>query len=208
MLRIWGRTTSSNVTKLLWLMDELGLDYERLDAGGEFGRTNTPEYRAMNPTGLVPTLDDGGFILWESNAILRYICRAHAPDTHLWPAADVQLCASIDRWMDYQQTTMNPLMAAVFRPLIRLPEAERDHAQIARDAAAFARGWDLVEPVLARQEFLAGSVLSLADIPLGTLAHRYFALPIDRPEQPALRAWYDRLCARPAYARHVALPLA
>ena len=208
MLRIWGRTTSSNVTKLLWLMDELGLGYERFDVGGPFGGTDTPAYRAMNPTGLVPTLDDDGFILWESNAILRYICRAHAPGTHLWPAADVQLCASIDRWMDYQQTTMNPLMAAVFRPLIRLPEAERDTAQITRDAAAFARGWDLVEKVLAGQEFLAGSILSLADIPLGTIAHRYFALPIDRPHQPALRAWYDRLCARPAYARHVAVPLA
>ncbi len=203
-LILWGRSTSSNVMKVLWLLDELGLEYQRHDVGGDFGGTDTPDYRRHNPTGLVPTLQEGDFRLWESNAILRYLASTHP--TPLWPEAP-RARAVIDQWMDFQQTVMNSKVVAVFRPLIRLPAAQRDPAQIARDAKALAAGWQLLIPQLEAHAYVAGNDFSLADIPLGVLVHRFYTLEIERPELPALHAWYERLLARPAYARHVALPL-
>lgn len=203
-LILWGRNTSSNVMKVLWLLEELGLEYQRHDVGGDFGGTDTPDYRRYNPTGLVPTLQEGDFHLWESNAILRYLANTHP--TPLWPQTP-RVRATIDQWMDFQQTVMNSKVVAVFRPLIRLPPEQRDPAQIARDAKALAAGWQLLLPQLEAHAFVAGDAFSLADIPLGVLVHRFYALEIERPDLPVLRAWYERLLARPAYARHVARPL-
>ena len=117
---VWGRATSSNVMKVLWGLGELGLPFERVDVGGAFGKTDTAEYRAMNPTGLVPTLQEGSFTLWESNAILRYLAQAHGSDSPLWPA-DARARANIDHWMDAQQTVLNRPMSAVFWGLVRTP---------------------------------------------------------------------------------------
>ena len=205
MIRLWGRNTSSNVMKVIWLLEEMGLPYQREDIGGPFGGNDQPSYRAMNPTGLVPTIEDDGFVLWESNAILRYLVNAHGSTT-LYPAA-ARTRGNIDRWLDFQQTIINPRMVAVFHPLIRLAPEKRDPAAIAAAAQAFTAGWDMLMPALERGPFVAGEDFTLADIPLGALVHRYFALPIERPERPALRAWYDRLLARPPYAAHVARPL-
>src|SRR4029077_18656579 len=103
---LWGRATSSNVMKVIWALEELQLPYERIDVGGSFGKTDTAEYRAMNPTSLVPTLQEDDFTLWESNAICRYLCHAHAPHSRLWPQ-EPHTRANIDRWMDAQQTLLN-----------------------------------------------------------------------------------------------------
>jgi glutathione S-transferase len=207
MLRIWGRNTSTNVMKVIWLLEEMQVPYERLDVGGAFGGTDTPAYRNRNPTGLVPTLEeDDGFTLFESNAILRYLASSHKAGHAFWPQ-DLRQRADIDRWLDFQQTVMNPRMVAVFQPLIRLPAEQRDAEKIARDAKAFAAAWEMLVPRLTEHPYVAGADFTLADIPLGPLVHRYFQLPIERPDQPALRAWYDRLLARPAYAAHVARPL-
>jgi len=203
-LILWGRSSSSNVMKVLWLLDEIGIDYQRRDVGGEFGGTDTAEYRRHNPTGLVPTLQQGNFYLWESNAILRYLANTHP--TPLWPT-NPQQRANIDRWMDFQQTVMHGKVVAVFRPLIRMKPEQRDPVQIAKDAAALAKSWDLVLPQLAAHPYVAGPDFSLADIPLGIMVHRFYALEIERPDIPLVRAYYDRLLARPAYVRHVALPL-
>jgi glutathione S-transferase len=92
---VWGRNTSSNVMKVLWALGELGLEFERIDVGGAFGKTDTPEYRAMNPTGLVPTLQEDDFTLWESNAIVRYLAEVHAPGSTLWPS-EAHARANID----------------------------------------------------------------------------------------------------------------
>jgi glutathione S-transferase len=207
MLRIWGRDTSTNVMKVIWLLEEMQLPYQRIDAGGTFGMTDTAAYRGKNPTGLVPTLEEeDGFTLFESNAILRYLAASHRAGDALWPA-DLRLRADIDRWMDFQQTVMNPRMVAVFQPLIRLKPEQRDPEKIAQAAQVWAAGWDMLLPWLEGQPYIAGAQFSLADIPLGPLLHRYYALPIERPDRPALRAWYDRLLERPAYAAHVARPL-
>lgn len=203
---LWGRATSSNVMKVIWLLEELNLPYDRIDVGGSFGKTDTPEYRAMNPTGLVPTLQEDGFTLWESNAILRYVCEAHAPDHPFWPRAP-RVRANIDRWMDAQQTLLNRPMSVVFWGLVRTPPEQRDAAAIAQAVADTARVWGMVSAQLARHPYLAGDDLTLADMPWGPHLHRWFTMTFDRPEIPHLREWYDRLLERPVYRDHLAGPV-
>ena len=203
---VWGRATSSNVMKVLWGLGELDLPFERIDVGGAFGKTDTPDYLRMNPTKLVPTLQEDNFTLWESNAILRYLCYAHAPHSPMWPQ-DTQARANIDRWMDAQQTQLNRPMSQVFWGLVRTPEDKRDLAAIAQAIQDTTKAWNLIAPQLARDGYIAGNALTLADIPWGVHAHRWFGmdyLGLERPDVPGLRAWYDRLCARPAYHRHIA----
>ena len=199
---IWGRNTSSNVMKVLWTARELDLPFERIDVGGAFGKTDTAEYRAMNPTGLVPTLQEDAFSLWESNAICRYLCHAHAPHSPLWPQ-DPQHRARVDRWMDAQQTILNRPMTVVFWGLVRTAPEQRDHAAIAQAIQDAGKVWQIVEDQLAHHPYLAGPEFTLADIPWGVHAHRWFNMAFDRPSQPGLRAWYDRLCERAAYHEHV-----
>jgi len=200
MIRLWGRATSSNVMKVVWLLEELGLSYERRDVGGPFGGTSGPEYRAMQPLGLVPALEeDGGFTLFESNAILRYICNAHAPATPLYPA-DPRRRAEVEAWMDFQQTALNRPASVVFIGLIRTPPEKRDAAAIAAGVKEAAAMWAIIDARLARHPHVAGESLSLADMAYGPHVHRWFNMPIeDRPEAPHLRAWYDGLLTRPAY---------
>jgi glutathione S-transferase len=205
MIRVWGRTTSSNVMKVLWLLDELGLPYERIDAGGAFGGTNSPQYRAMNPPGLVPTLEENGFSLFESNAILRYLCNACAPGSDWYPAAP-RARAPVDAWMDMQQTLLTPPQSRMFVGLVRTPPEKRDPSAIAAAVLEAGRGWAMLDAKLSGQEFLFGAKPSIADIAFGVHAHRWFVLPIERPELPALRAWYERLLTRAPYATHCAQP--
>ncbi len=199
---VWGRKTSSNVMKVLWALDELGLPFERIDVGGAFGKTDTPEYRAMNPTGLVPTLQEDSFPLWESNAICRYLCAAHAPASPLWPQ-EVHARAEVDHWMDAQQTVLNRPMTVVFWGLVRTPPEKRDMAAVGEAIAETARAWALIDGRLARHPYIAGEACTLADIPWGVHAHRWFNMDFQPPAMPALRAWYDRLCKRPAFHTHV-----
>ena len=207
MLKLWGRVTSSNVMKVLFLLDELGLPYERVDAGGTFGRTATAEYRAMQPVGLVPALEDGDFKLFESNAILRYIVNAHAPEAAVYPTAP-RARGVIDAWLDFQQTTLGPPHTVFFIGLVRTPPTQRDGAAIdkaVRDAAAL---WTILDARIARLGWIATDDFSLADIAFGVHVHRWYGLDLPgRPDLPHLRAWYDKLLTRPAYARHCAGPL-
>jgi glutathione S-transferase len=200
MIRLWGRSTSSNVMKVVWLLEELGLPYERRDVGGPFGGTSGPEYRAMQPLGLVPALEeDGGFTLFESNVILRYICNAHAPATPLYPTAP-RPRAQVEAWMDFQQTALGPPATTVFVGLIRTPPEKRDVAAIAAGVKGAAAMWAIIDARLARHPFVAGESMSLADMTYGPHVHRWFNMPIEgRPAAPHLRAWYDGLLARPAY---------
>jgi glutathione S-transferase len=202
---VWGRATSSNVMKVLWGLGELGLPFQRIDVGGAFGKTDTADYRAMNPTGLVPTLQEDDFTLWESNTILRYLGQVHASGSALWPA-EPHVRADIDRWMDAQQTVLNRPMSSVFWGLVRTPADKRDLAAVAASIEETARAWRMIEAKLSRHDFIAGGEFTLCDIPWGVHAHRWFGmdyLGLTRPELPALRAWYDRLCQRPAYRQHV-----
>jgi len=206
MLRLWGRATSSNVMKVIWLLEELQHPYERIDVGGPFGQTKTAEYLAMNPTSLVPTLDDNGFILWESNAILRYICQSYATMSSLFPP-EPRSRAVIDHWMEFQQTTLNRPQSVIFQGLVRTPPEQRDNNAILAAVAEATKPWSIIDRALASHPFITGKELTLADIVFGVHVHRWFNMPIERPELPNLREWYDRLLALPIYAEHVARPL-
>jgi glutathione S-transferase len=206
MITVWGRANSVNVMKVLWLLEELGLDHRRIDAGGAFGRTRDADYLAMNPNATVPTLVmPNGFTLWESNTILRYICRTQPGGNALYPEA-AEARADVERWMDWQLAVLGEPMRVIFWTFVRTPEAERDLSAAARARDSAERLWRMVEARLGETGFIAGG-FSIADIVLGCFVHRWFALPVARPDMPVLRGWYERLLHRPAYQAHVAQPL-
>lgn len=196
MLRLWGRLTSVNVQKVVWCADELGLVYERRDAGGKFGVNDTAEYLAMNPNGLVPVIEDDGFVLYESNAIVRYLCAREGSE--LFPA-EPRRRADVDRWMEWQSTNFTPAMGPAFWQLVRTPEAERDAAAIRASVDKSEKLAGVLDAHLAGREWLAGETLSAADIVAGCAAHRWLNLPgLTRRPRPHLERWYARLAARPA----------
>ncbi len=206
MRKLWGRANSSNVMKAVWLMEELSVPYERIDVGGPFGRTREAEYIAMNPNSAVPTLQEDGFTLWESNVILRYLASVHADGAAIWPDAP-RARANVDRWMDWQQTIMNPPGTIVFQGLVRTAPDRQDKAAIAAGLARLGDAWGLLDRQLAAQDYVAGPDFTLADIASGVHVHRWFSFAVAKPDFPHLRAWYDRLLARPAYQRHCAGPM-
>ena len=195
MLRIWGRLSSVNVQKVVWCADELGLAYERIDAGGKFGVNDTPEYLAMNPNGLVPVIEEDGFVLYESNAIVRYLTsRAGAA---LFPA-DLRRRADVDRWMEWQSTNYTPAMGPAFWQLIRTPEAQRDRAAIEASRAKSEKLTGVLDAHLAQRRYLSGDAFSAADLVVCCAAHRWLNLPLEREARPHFERWYAELAARPA----------
>jgi glutathione S-transferase len=205
MLKIWGRRNSINVQKVLWCCGELGLPYERVDAGMQFGVNDTPEYRAMNPNGLIPTIEDEGLVLWESHAIVRYLARRHGMGS-LFPA-DEKVAADADRWMEWYSTTLWPAMRPVFWNLVRIPPEKRNLAEVSDNRAKLLDYFGIVDRELARKAYMAGTSFSMGDIPLGVTAFRWFNLPLERPAMANLERWYGRLCERPAFREHCMAPL-
>ena len=197
MLKIWGRKNSSNVRKALWCAEEAAVAYQRIDAGGAFGVVNEPAYRALNPNGVVPTLEDGDFVLWESNAIVRYLAAKYAPDS-LYPQ-DLQQRASAEKWMDWTTSTFAGPFRTVFWGTLRTPPEQRDEAAIAAGIEACVTALAVPEQALGRQPYLSGERFSMGDIPLGSFIYAWFEMPIQRPPMPHLEAWYARLRERPAY---------
>ena len=204
-MRIWGRHTSINVQKVLWTCDELGVAYDRVDVGGEFGGLDSAQYGQLNPNRRIPVIDDAGFVLWESNSIVRYLAATRGAGT-LCPASARER-ADAERWMDWQLCHVLPGMVTLFFGLIRTPADRRDDAAIEQARQRTEEAWRILDAHLADRRFVIGERFSMGDIPVGTFAYRWLALPIDRPELPNLQAWYGRLCERPAYRRHVMLPL-
>ena len=205
MLKILGRNNSSNVQKVMWCIGELGLKHERTDIGGPFGGNKDAKYLALNPMGLVPTMDDDGFVLWESNSIVRYLAAKHGMGT-LCPA-DPKVRASAERWMDWQLSAMGPAITPVFLGLIRTPPDKRDPAAIEAGRKRAAELFGMLDAHLTGRKFVAGDSLTIGDIPLGIMAYRWFNFPIERPEHKYARAWYERLAQRPAFKQHVMLPI-
>ncbi|MBO9676976.1 MAG: glutathione S-transferase [Acidovorax sp.] len=195
MLRLWGRLSSINVRKVVWAAQELGLSFQRTDAGGQFGIVREPRYLGLNPNGLVPLLEDDGFVLWESNTIVRYLCARHAAGT-LYPE-DLPTRFVAEQWMDWQQTTLNPAGRHAFLQWVRTPAPQRDAALIAHSVAATEPLLALLDARLAQQPFIAGERFTMADIPVGCEIHRWWALPQERPALPHLERWYQSLLARP-----------
>ena len=205
MLKIWGRRNSINVQKVLWCCGELKLPFERIDAGGQFGVTDTPEYRAMNPNGLVPTIDYDGFILWESHAILRYLCGLHGLGT-LWPGTPREF-AEADRWLEWYNTTVWLNLRPLFWNLVRVPPEKRDMAVVTDCTRKLSANMEIVDAHLAKNRYLGGKQFTMGDIPMGVAAFRWVNLPIERPPLKNLEAWYQRILPRPAFNEHCAAPL-
>jgi glutathione S-transferase len=207
MITIWGRTNSVNVQKILWLCDEIGLSYNRIDAGLQFGRNTEPGYLAMNPMGKVPTLVDGDYVLWESNSILRYLAMQYGAPTPLYPA-DPKARASVDRWLDWSLSTLQPAERPVFWGIIRTPEGERDTMKVAADVAKVAEVWKVLDAQLKDRNYIEGESFTIADIVLGAFAKRWFGLPgIVRPRMPNLERWYAQLATRSGFNRYVDIEL-
>ena len=207
MLKIWGRKNSINVQKILWCCGELDIPYERIDAGMEYGVNNTPEYRAMNPNGLVPTINDDGFVLWESHAILRYLCGIHGLST-LWPGTP-RAFAETDRWLEWYNTTVWPNLRPVFWNLVRTPVEKRDMPLVTESTKKLADTMAIADSHLANNRYFGGKEFTMGDIPMGVACYRWFNmnLPIERPAHRNLEAWYARICGRPAFQQHCMLPL-
>jgi glutathione S-transferase len=206
MLKIWGRNTSSNVQKAMWAIGEIGLRYERIDVGGPFGKNKEPAYLAMNPNGLVPTLEeDDGFLLWESNAIVRYLAAKHHSPIE---PADLRTRALANKWMDWQLSVMGPAITPVFWGLIRTPPGERDAKAIEAGKVKTTEAVKMLDAQLAKTAFVAGSTFSYGDIPVAVMSRRYRDLVPDRPRFDHFERWYAAIAARPAFQEHVvAIPL-
>lgn len=205
MLKIWGRANSINVQKVLWCCGELGLRYERIDAGNEFGLTNSPKYRALNPNALVPAIEDGDFQLWESNVIVRYLAQK-CQNSFLCPV-DITTRFDSERWMDWQATIFWPALRPLFIQLIRTATAKRDTMVISRAESLSLAAAQILDARLSDRTFLAGDIFSMGDIPAATTVHRWYALDIYHPHLPNLYRWYQLMKERPSFRAVVMKPL-
>jgi glutathione S-transferase len=206
VLEIWGRKNSYNVQKVLWCCEELEIPYRRHDVGGLFGGTGEDEYLARNPTGLVPTISDEDFTLWESNTIVRYLSARYGAGS-LWPEDPAER-ALADKWMDYQIGTLFPAFKDALIGLVRTPQEQRNPVNIEASARATGEALAPLNAHLQDNEYVAGSSLTMGDIALGSLVYRWLRLDIDRPDLPALQAWYERLADRSAYQKTVMVSFA
>lgn len=203
MLDIYGRKNSSNVIPVMWTVGELGLEHVRHNLGGSFGGDDTEEFRQLNPNQLIPTIDDSGFVLWESMAITRYLCRKYGPGS-LWPE-DPRQAALADQWMDWYKSSIFPNLMPVFVNLVRTPADRQDPAKIRDGTAATIRQLQILERHLEGRDYILGDTFSMGDIPLGAILFKFYNLAIDRPDLPNIEAWYARLSQRPAYRAHAAI---
>ncbi len=201
MLKVWGRKTSSNVQKVMWAIGELGLEHERVDIGGAFGGNKEPPYLAMNPNGLVPTLEDGDLMIWESNTIVRYLAGRYGPG-RLEPA-DLATRARASQWMDWQLSVVGPAIFGAFWGLIRTPPEKRDHAAIDAGKAKTIAAMQILDAQLGKTAFVAGDALSMGDIPVALMAYRFRRLIPERPPLPNLERWFTGIEQRPAFKEHV-----
>lgn len=201
MLKVLGRANSSNVQKVAWCCHELGLDYERKDIGGTFGGNKEPGYLALNPNGTVPTIVDDGFVLWESNSIVRYLAAKYGADPFL--PSDIRIRARSEQWMDWQLSVAHRVHVPVFMAMTRTPADKRDQAKLAEDRKAWAAAIAILDRYLGESEFVAGPAFTVGDIPVGINVYRWFALDIEREEFSNLKRWYDQLCERPGFTKHV-----
>lgn len=208
MIKVWGRNTSSNVQKAMWAVGELKLEYTRIDVGGAFGKNKEPPYLAMNPNGLVPTLEEeDGFLLWESNSVVRYLAAKYDKSGVLEPK-DPKQRALASQWMDWQLSVVGPAITPAFWGLIRTPPEKRDAAAIKASQDKATAAMQIMDAQLTKTKFLAGDAFCYGDIPVGVMCYRYRQLVPGRPPTPNLDRWYDAISGRKAFQDHVgSIPL-
>jgi glutathione S-transferase len=203
VIKIWGRNTSSNVQKVMWAVGEIGLAHERIDIAGPFGKNREPTYLAMNPNGLVPTLEEeDGFLLWESNSIVRYLAAKHR--SSILEPADLRMRANASKWMDWQLAVAGPAIFGCFWGLIRTPPEKRDHAAIEDSKKKTTAAMSIMDEQLAKTAYLAGDAFSYGDIPVAIIAYRFRQLVPERPPLRHFERWYAAISARQAFKDHIA----
>ncbi|AJJ19322.1 MULTISPECIES: glutathione S-transferase [Yersinia] len=205
MLTVWGRNNSTNVKKVLWCLEELGISYQRIDVGGQYGKLNDPLYRSMNPNGLIPCLQDDDFILWESNTIVRYLAAQYGDGTLYLP--DARLRASAEKWMDWATSSMAEPFKAVFIGLVRTPPEQQDKVKIAQGMTQLNTLMAIADQALEKQAYLSGDKFGIGDIPLGCLAYAWFNLSIERPPLPNVERWYHSVSQRAAFQKVIDIGL-
>ena len=205
MLKIWGRLNSINVMKVMWCVEELGIAHERIDAGLQHGVVGEDFYGKLNPNRQVPTIDDDGLVLWESNVIVRYLSAKYGAGS-LSPV-DIGEHALADQWMDWQQITIHPHITFIFWAVVRDLKANQDPEKLAAAASRAAQAWQVVDEHLGDRDYLCGDHFTMADIPLGAAVWRWYNMKIHRPSLANLEAWHQRLQQRPGFKRYVMLPL-
>lgn len=205
MIEVWGRRSSSNVQKVIWALDELGLDFKRHTVGGGFGGTREPAYLEMNPNALVPVIRDGDVTMFESNAIVRYLAARYGEGS-LRPKAPKALAAA-EQWMEWQQLNVVPHISAIFWNLVRVKPEDRNDKAVADAGAKLISVLAIADKRLASSEWFAGETFSFGDIVLGVLYWRYTQLNCSRPDTPSIKRWFETLQQRPAYKKWVMVPV-
>jgi glutathione S-transferase len=211
MITIWGRKTSANVQKVLWLCDEIGVKFERQDVGGPFGGLDRPEFLALNPNQVIPVIRDHDVtrdqdvVVWESHAVMRYLATKYGPES-IYPT-ETQVRSHVERWLDWHLGTLSPVITPVFISLYRTPEAERNADALARQVSVLTKTLVSLDSQMSGRPYFAGEELTIADIAFGNSIWRWLAFPIAHPELPNLQAWQARVASRPAYQTHVAQPV-
>lgn len=200
MLKIWGREDSLNVQKVMLCVRELGILHEQINAGRHWGIINEPWYLAMNPNGLIPTIDDDGFVLWESNAIVKYLCAKHSRGV-LSPTDPLEY-ADADRWISWQGSSLGVTMRQILLNLVRTPAQQRNRAFVDELIRTSTRHWIVMNQRLQGRDYMMGPRFTMVDIVFAPHVYRWFSYPIDRPDLPHLYAWYQRLCQREHYNPH------
>ncbi|MDH3703338.1 MAG: glutathione S-transferase family protein [Alphaproteobacteria bacterium] len=214
-LRIWGRPNSIHTQRVLWTCAEAELPFELTlasatmgpkghisNGNAPYGVVDTPEYRAMNPNGTVPTMDDGGFVLWESNVIARYLAQKYAPGPLF--GGSLATLGMASQWMEWTGARLEPMLHILVMELVRLTEDRRDAARVA-EACGTIRPWlQLLDRHLADRPYVAGAAFTVGDIPPGAAVYRWFCFEQGGPAMPHLEAWQARLSARAGFQRHIA----
>jgi glutathione S-transferase len=204
-LTLWGNPKSINVQKVLWALEELGLKYENKDVPSTFGGNKEPAYLALNPNGLIPTLVDNGEALWESNTIVRYLFAQYGKSP-AHPGSAIAR-ARADGWHDWYATVLWPNVRTLLLQLVRTPADKRDQAQVELALKALEGATALLDGELSKRAYLVGDEFTWGDIPVAAGLHRWFNLPIERPQRAALQSYYARIQKRPGFKRWVDLPL-
>lgn len=214
-IRLWGRPTSTNTQRVLWTLAELGLPCEFTLASGTtgpdgyvwqghkpYGFVDTPEYRAMNPNGTIPVLvDDDGFVIWESLAIVQYLARKYAPERLL--GGSDEAFARAFQWMAWTNHALEPTMHTLIMHRERLPKEKRSEEAVEAARQDALKKLAIMEGRLSQAPYLAGDTFSIGDIPAGIAIQRFRHFKLEHPPFPAVKAWITRLEEREGFRKHV-----
>ncbi|EBS5001501.1 glutathione S-transferase family protein [Salmonella enterica] len=207
MITLWGRNNSTNVKKVLWTLEELELPYDQILAGGKFGVNQDADYLAMNPNGLVPLLkdDETDLLLWESNAIVRYLAAQYGQN-RLWVDNPARR-AEGEKWMDWANQTLSPAHRVILMGLVRTPPEKRDQAAIEAGIEKCDGLFALLDDALARQPWFSGDNFGTGDIAIAPFVYNLLNVDLKWTPRPNLERWYQQLTERPAFRKVVMIPV-